>query len=391
MHLFIIHQFPDFDSLAPVIYKINSINPGHAIILSVYPVFDFKKFKLMKFLIKHNTRYLDLSEVNFKNKILKILLKLINILPNHLLRKLNFFYRFLYYKVNLYSEKDIINFIKKNNIQSITLDDQASIKQKKIMRNSTFKTKIEFYIFKIGIEMRKDILIDENNIKYSDMLILGDRKIKVPESLRSKNIKRFNSPRFSTEWLEILESINEYKLENYTAYNKNRKLRILILPRPLFKSSVYLDIYNNLIKKNNLEIKFLNKPRGDLRPIEINEGFKDLGTSNHINWADIIISQSTSVLFEAIIKKKNIFFLNYLVNNHKYLKDYDYSKEKYYIEDANFVKKINSLNHLISEIDLIVNDGKLNELDKNSEIYIKEYIGDNYDKINTSEKYFINV
>ncbi len=52
MHLFIIHQFPDFDSLAPVIYKINSINPGHAIILSVYPVFDFKKFKLMKFLIK---------------------------------------------------------------------------------------------------------------------------------------------------------------------------------------------------------------------------------------------------------------------------------------------------------------------------------------------------
>ena len=321
MHLFIIHQFPDFDSLAPIIYKINSENTNRAIILSVYPGFDFKEFKLMKFLIDNNTKYFDLSKINFKNKLIKFFLKTINLFPNFLLKKLNFFYRFLYHKINLFSEKDIIKFIKKNNIKSITVDDQASINLKKKIRNSTYKTNIEFYIFKIGIEMRKDIFINEDNAKYSDMLILGDNKINIPENLKSKNIKRFNSPRFSKEWLEILENINEFKLQDYEPYDKNRKLRILILPRPIFKSNAYLDIYNSLVDNNNLEVKLLNKPRGDLRPIHINEGFKDLGTSSHINWADIIISQSTSVLFEAIIKKKNVFFLSYLVKTRKYLKD----------------------------------------------------------------------
>ena len=45
MHLFIIHQFPDLDTLAPIIYKIDSESKGSVKILSVFPVHEFKNYK----------------------------------------------------------------------------------------------------------------------------------------------------------------------------------------------------------------------------------------------------------------------------------------------------------------------------------------------------------
>ena len=43
MHIFVIHQFPDLDNFAPIIYKLSEKSKDKAIILSVYPIYDFKK------------------------------------------------------------------------------------------------------------------------------------------------------------------------------------------------------------------------------------------------------------------------------------------------------------------------------------------------------------
>ena len=67
MHLFIIHQFPDLDTFTPIIYKLDSKAKGIVKILSVYPVQDFRKYELVKFLIKGKIKYYSLSDINLKN------------------------------------------------------------------------------------------------------------------------------------------------------------------------------------------------------------------------------------------------------------------------------------------------------------------------------------
>ena len=67
MHLFIIHQFPDLDELAPIIYKLDHKLKGKVKILSMFPVHDFKKYKVLQFLLKQKIQYYTLSKINLKN------------------------------------------------------------------------------------------------------------------------------------------------------------------------------------------------------------------------------------------------------------------------------------------------------------------------------------
>ena len=49
MNLFIIHSFPDLDNLAPIIKTLST--KKKVLILSIYPVYDFKKYKILRFLL----------------------------------------------------------------------------------------------------------------------------------------------------------------------------------------------------------------------------------------------------------------------------------------------------------------------------------------------------
>ena len=81
MHLFVIHTFSDLDTLAPIIYKLDSKTKGMIKILSVYPVQDFKKYELTKFLLKRKIKYYSLSSINLKNFFLVLFLKVLFFLP----------------------------------------------------------------------------------------------------------------------------------------------------------------------------------------------------------------------------------------------------------------------------------------------------------------------
>ena len=77
MHLFIIHQFPDLDELAPIIYKLDHKLKGKVKILSIFPVHDFKKYKVLQFLLKQKIQYYTLSKINLKNYFLNLFLKIL--------------------------------------------------------------------------------------------------------------------------------------------------------------------------------------------------------------------------------------------------------------------------------------------------------------------------
>ena len=57
----------------------------------------------------------------------------------------------------------------------------------------------------------------------------------------------------------------------------------------------------------NLEIEFGNKPKSLLPQKSCNFLYDKFNASQLINWADIIISHSSSILIEAVLKSKNIF------------------------------------------------------------------------------------
>ena len=88
-----------------------------------------------------------------------------------------------------------------------------------------------------------------------------------------------------------------------------------------------LKLVEKLKKNENLNIKIRNKPR-DALPFKCSSYYDDeLNSVQLINWADIVIvSRQTSILIEAVKKKKVIFFLNYInknfnlvhLNNYKY-------------------------------------------------------------------------
>ena len=77
MHIFIVHQFPDLDTFAPVIFQINKKNKiRKADILSIYPVQDIKKYNLTKFLIKNSKiKIFSLADINIRNIFLILFLK----------------------------------------------------------------------------------------------------------------------------------------------------------------------------------------------------------------------------------------------------------------------------------------------------------------------------
>ena len=113
MHLFIIHQFPDLDELAPIIYKLDHKLKGIVKILSVFPVHDFREYELVKFLLKQKIQYYSLSKINLKNYFLNLFLKALFLLPRFFLFKLNILWHYLCHSADLFTADDICKFIEK--------------------------------------------------------------------------------------------------------------------------------------------------------------------------------------------------------------------------------------------------------------------------------------
>jgi hypothetical protein len=397
MHLFIIHQFPDLDTFAPVIYKLDSKVKGMANILSVYPVQDFRKYGLVKFLLKRKIKYYSLSDINLKSRFLILLLKILFLLPKFILTKLNILWHPLYHYVNLFTSNDICRFIEKEKIKSITIDNALPLRFQKIFYNSCLRMNIKLIKCKVGINVRKNVKIEKSELECCNKYILSENLIPDPEDINlKKKIVRIDSARFSLEWLDILEEINHLKLESYKPYSPGKdKLKIVIFSRPHIILGEWKKIEEKIKSLDNVEVKLKIKPRGDLSPLHSGRHFVIQSTSSElINWADLIVSHISSVLIEAFIKKKTLFFLDYITKDkHKTAAWYYYKmeskKESYHLDDYSFFVKINSLDHLIREITLFsknIQNLRENKL-KDQKNFLKNILGNQYDNKGLLDKY----
>ena len=406
MHLFIIHQFPDLDELAPIIYKLDHKLKGKVKILSIFPVHDFKKYKVLQFLLKQKIQYYTLSKINLKNYFLDLFLKILFLLPKFILFKLNILWHYLYHFAPLFNVNDICKFIKKEKIKSITTDDKLPLRVKKILLNSCLRMNIKLIMRATGIRLKKiipiqgmkeiDFLDKIGSIEFCHKYILSEPQVPEPEDINlKKKIVRIHSSRYSVDWLEILEKMNYFKLKDYKPYFPGRdKLKIVIFTRPFVNYIEWKKIEEKINSLGNTEVRLKIKPRGNLTPLSVNPQTSLQFTSSElINWADIIICHITSVLFEALMKKKTLFFLDYLTNV-KYLKfNYNKLSENFiypnFLEDHSFYIKINSLDHLIKEIVSFAKNGqRFNEnksMDQKN--FLKKMLGNQYESKGHLDKY----
>mgnify|MGYP001461893928 CR=1 FL=1 len=360
MHLFLVHQFPDFDNFVPVVIDLKKKTNLNFSIMNVFPVHDLKYYRLNQLLDSHDIELIDISEVNVKSKFINFFLKFTKIIPKMILERLNRLWYFLYHKFNFFEQDNLIYFIKKKKIKSINIDKSLPGTYKQIISSACKKTNIKINCYNLGIEMRRNIKINPNDFDLYDNAIVQDQNLIIEKSdTKSKKIIRVASSRYSLRWIKEVENVYKYKLKDYSQKLENRNLKILLVTRPFFTQKSWEKIYKKLKEIKNIDLRIKLKPRGQFKPLHIQDNIiNEYNTSELINWADVVVSHSSSILVEAVIKFKRVLFLNFL---------FDLEKKKkinYIFEDTEVVEYMNSFEQLINRLKILRSNNDFEFLEK---------------------------
>ena len=312
MHLFFFDQYISLDMLAPVIYKLSRNKKNKIFIFNFYKLKNFKKNLVYKFLLS-NKNIIEIDGTKGVGNLLIILLLkiLVYFLPKYFLKKLFSFWRYIWQNVNFLSRSEIIYQIKKNNIKTISYDESLFKTKRNFLVDIAKELKLKVIMNHGGLYTIKNKVENLNKFKACDYYlspnIFPQKTYKFPKKFLKKNYLKLGSPRFDIEWIKKLDEIYQIRKKN------NSKVKIAIFVRP---SSISYDEMLNLIttlrKNKNYEVKLNYKPR-DVFPTKVSNLDKsEMETSELIIWADIVLSYSTSIIFEIILRNKPLIFLKYL-------------------------------------------------------------------------------
>ena len=112
MHLFFVHQFPDFDNFVPVVIDLKK-NESKFFNNEYLPVHNLKYYRLNQLLIDNGIQLIDVSEINIKSKVIKFFLKFIQIIPKKILERLDRIWFYFYHKFTLFEQDSLTFFYKK--------------------------------------------------------------------------------------------------------------------------------------------------------------------------------------------------------------------------------------------------------------------------------------
>ena len=310
MHLFIIDLFISLDTVAPLIDGLNR-NKQKTKICFTNPLQDFSNHKLVQYLNKskfnenHGTLCLGIYN-NFFFSLLKIIMSF----PLIILKKLNRIWRNIYSNKIFFNEDQLIKFLNKNQIKTVTLENSLPSKKKNIIINACNKIGIPIICIASGLfTQKKKELIGIDFFEKIDFFLTPN--LFAPYSKNILNSKKFilcGSPRYDYEWIKKLKEIYDYKYDL-----KNKKLKIAYFTRTTsYNFNQHLELIKKLKQIKNVEIKLGNKPR-EIVPLKVSLfGTDDLNTTELIIWSDIVVSSATSVLVESVQRDRLTICLEYL-------------------------------------------------------------------------------
>ena len=309
MHLFLIDLFVSLDTLAPVIKTISKKN---VVICNVNPINKFRSLDLYKVIKKYSENSYNIPLRNI-DKIFFLLIKILFILPKPVLKKCGWIWYYVY-KHKKYSSKKIIKeFLVSHKIKSITYEESTPNKTIEKFYNAAKELNISVIKIPSGINTIKLPAIDNKYLKFCDFYLAPNKLRKIKDEKNKKKIYYIGCLRYSNYWVNILKKI--YKIRKS---NNNKKCVGILNKENSLEYRPLINIKNNLINNFNVEVVQSLKPR-TVFPIQVSNIFdQNLLTSEVIGNCNILLcARSSSVLFEALINKKTILFLNFLNDNLK--------------------------------------------------------------------------
>ncbi len=311
MHLFVVDLSVSLDMLSPIIYLINK-KKQKVFFINVNPIQDYNKKnnKLINFLSK-NKRFekIDDNLSNFKFLFFCHLFKFISFFSVRIFKKnLYWLWKKIWISKFYLSEKFIEDIILKKKVKSITILEDLPREKKALFFKIKNKTNIPLIMINGGINTKPSTA--EHGLLKPDFYLASNLTKNHKKIKKSSYFKVFGCLRYSNFWINILDKVYEIKKK------KNKKFTIGIFTN---QSSSFSHEMNNLIKnlkEKNFNIIINSKPR-EILPFNLTFQSKEISSSETIEYSDVIISHSTSVIVEAIQRERQIIFPNYLKNFYK--------------------------------------------------------------------------
>jgi hypothetical protein len=382
MHLFFYDNLLQLDSITPVI---DIIKDHKKIVLSSLNItHDYKNNKLIKYLKQNDIECLSFPPTSMTNKIKLCAIKFLLILPkNILLRFQGFWYR-LDNRIFLDKNK-FLNFLEEKKIKTISIPSDLTLNKKIFLYNLKSHYNLKIIEIEVGLRTLKTNPYSKFPQDFCDFYLASNKflSFKHDEEFNRKT-KFFGSSRYSNLWIKKLDKINQIF---YTDNNTKINVALFLAPRILEENPTFLKDFEK-IKNINLEIA--NKPKTIL-PFKCSDYYHDKFNANQlVNWADIIISHTSSILIEAILKKKKIFFCTFIQYSEKY------AVLGNYIEDFNCIDTIQNFDQIIEYLENTGNE-KINKegvlLDKDDQLALCQLRGFDNDSemINNYINFYENV
>ena len=379
MHLFFIDQFISLDMMAPIMYRLSKKKEIY--LYNFNKVQSYNDTKIYKFLENQKKILIidSLTDIFSLKFILLILIKLLATLPSKKLNKSVKFWKYFWLNYNFVSKKKLIQFLKKNKILSISIDESLEEKKRLFLIEICKELDLPLIMNHGGLYTIKAIKKDFRKFKDVSFFLSPNKFPIYTYKLNQKYLKsgkylQYGSPRFDEAWINIIKKFNDKK-------KNDNKIKIAFFVRPTSASYTdTLQILKKLNKINNLDVRLNYKPR-DVLPTKFSNFKKnEMQSSELIAWSDLVLCYASSIMVEAVCLDKPLIYLNYL----KIDKETDVS----WFDDLKFVKKAKNLSQ---SIELIKNFTKKSNKyivnTNNKKIFLKKFISNSKAK-GILEKYY---
>lgn len=379
MHLFFIDQFISLDMMAPIMYRLSKKKEIY--LYNFNKVQSYNDTKIYKFLENQKKILIidSLTDIFSLKFILLILIKLLATLPSKKLNKSVKFWKYIWLNYNFVSKKKLIQFLKKNKILSISIDESLEEKKRLFLIEICKELDLPLIMNHGGLYTIKAIKKDFRKFKDVSFFLSPNKFPIYTYKLNQKYLKsgkylQYGSPRFDESWINIIKKFNDKK-------KNDNKIKIAFFVRPTSVSYTdTLQILKKLNKINNLDVRLNYKPR-DVLPTKFSNFKKnEMQSSELIAWSDLVLCYASSIMVEAVCLDKPLIYLNYL----KIDKETDVS----WFDDLKFVKKAKNLSQ---SIELIKNFTKKSNKyivnTNNKKIFLKKFISNSKAK-GILEKYY---
>lgn len=312
MNLFFFDHIIQLDSLASLIDLIAK-EKKRVLIINTNPTSLYKKNKLLKFFKDQNIQILNNPPLNIKNNMKIFLIKIITLLPKIFVQRLQGFW----WRVsndNFFDDKNFEILLNNNNVRNIFIPNDYTNKKKFFLNKFRKKKNIKIIEVEVGTRTLTTHPYQKNGFPLStcDFYICSR---KIDHNINEKELnkmKKLGCLRYSQAWLVKLDNIFRV---NVSDNKDDLKVGLFVNDRLTEEDKNFITKIEN-IKKIRLELA--NKPKSVLPEKHSLAYLNRFNASQLINWSDIIISHSSSILIEAIQKNKNVFYCNFLNYNDKY-------------------------------------------------------------------------